>query len=155
MKADRLAIAGSFCWNESCSGYGKVNLGNIVRYGRTEKGTQRLKCKICGNVFVENKGTVLYGLHHDQKEVLECFAMLAERNSLAAIHSIKGIKEETFVDWLRKAADHIEEIERLLVANHHLSRVQLDAMWTYVGHKGEKATILKKATEVLFGEELQ
>src|SRR5262249_16959029 len=25
----------------------------------------------------------------------ECFAMLAERNSLAAIHRIKGVKEET------------------------------------------------------------
>ena len=67
MKADRLAIAGSFCWNESCPSYGKVDSGNIVRYGRTAKGTPRLKCKTCGRVFVENKGTVLYGLHHDLK----------------------------------------------------------------------------------------
>jgi len=155
MKADRFALAGSFCWNECCPSYGKVNSGNIVRYGRTAKGTPRLKCNICGSVFVENKGTVLYGLHHDLKDVLECFAMLAERNSLAAIHRIKGIKEETVVDWLLKAADHAEEIEKLLVANHCLSRVQLDAMWTYVGHKGEKATILRNPTEVRFGEELQ
>ncbi len=67
--------------------------------------------------------------------------MLAERNSLAAIHRIKGIKEETVIDWLLKAANHIEEIETLLMSKHHLTRVQLDAMWTYVGHKGEKATI--------------
>jgi len=81
--------------------------------------------------------------------------MLAERNSLAAIHRIKGIKEETIVDWLRKAANHAEEIEALLLANHHLTRVQLDAMWTYVGHKGEKVTIQKSQNEAHSGEVLQ
>jgi hypothetical protein len=74
MKVDRLALAGSFCWNKGCRDYGKVDYGNLVRYGRTGKGTQR----------------------------------------------IKGI---------------------------HLTRVQLDAMWIYVGHKGEKATILKNQIE--------
>ncbi|NYT09333.1 MAG: hypothetical protein GKC09_05265 [Methanosarcinales archaeon] len=65
---------------------------------------------------------------------------------------IKGIKEETIVDWLRKASAHVEEIEALLLANYHLTRVQLDAMWTYVGHKGEKATILKRSIEAHSGE---
>jgi hypothetical protein len=81
--------------------------------------------------------------------------MLAERNSLAAIHRIKGIKEETIVDWLCKAANHAEEIEAMLLANHHLTRVQLDAMWTYVGHKGEKVTIPRSPTEAHSGEALQ
>jgi transposase-like protein len=53
--------------------------------------------------------------------------MLAERNSLAAIHRIKGIKEETVMDWLCKAASHVEEIEALLLANYPLTPVQLDA----------------------------
>jgi hypothetical protein len=79
-------------------------------------------------------------------------AMLAERNSLAAIHRIKGIKEETVMDWLRKAASHVEEVEAMLLANYHLNRVQLDAMWTYVGHKGEKADISKSLTEAASGE---
>jgi transposase-like protein len=131
-----------------------VNHGNIVRYGHTAKSTQRLKCNICGRVFVGNKGTVFYGLHHNLKDVLECLALLAERNSLAAIHRTKGIKEETVMDWLRKAAHHAEEIEALLLANHHLTRVQLDAMWTYVGHKGEKATIPKSMIEAHSGEAL-
>jgi hypothetical protein len=34
------------------------------------------------------------------------------------------------MDWLRKAASHAEEIATLLPANHHLTRGQLDAMWT-------------------------
>ena len=64
--------------------------------------------------------------------------MLAERTSLAAIHRTKGIKEETVVEWLGKAAAHVEEIEALLLANYRLTRAQLDALWTYVGHKGQK-----------------
>jgi len=82
-------------------------------------------------------------------------AMLAERNSLAAIHRVKGIKEETVLDWLRKAANHAEEIETLLLANQHLTRVQLDAMWTYVGHKGEKATIPRSPIEAPSGGALR
>jgi hypothetical protein len=61
------------------------------------------------------------------------------------------IKEETVMDWLREAANHVEEIESLLLANYPLTRVQLDAMWTYVGHKGEKADILKKRIEAASG----
>jgi hypothetical protein len=80
--------------------------------------------------------------------------MLAERNSLAAIHRIKGIKEETVMDWLRKAANHVEEIEALMLANYPLTRVQLDAMWTYVGHKGEKADVTKNQSGAASGEVL-
>ena len=154
MMANRLALAGSFCWNRECLDYGRTNHGNIVRYGRTGKGTQRLKCTTCERVFVANKGTVFYGRHHSPKEILECLAMLAERNSLAAIHRIKGIKEETVVDWLLEAANHVEEIEAILLTNYHLTRVQLDAMWTYVGHKGEKVVIRKNMIEEASGEVL-
>ena len=154
MMANPLALAGSFCWNRECPDYGKTNHGNIVRYGRTGKGTQRLKCTTCERVFVANKGTVFYGRHHSPKEILECLAMLAERNSLAAIHRIKGIKEETVMDWLLEAANHVEEIEAILLTNYHLTRVQLDAMWTYVGHKGEKVVIPKNMIEEASGEVL-
>jgi hypothetical protein len=57
---------------------------------------------------VENKGTVFYGKHHSPKDILECLAIVAERNSLASIHRIKGIKEETVIAWLLEAANHIE-----------------------------------------------
>jgi transposase-like protein len=152
MRSNRLVLAGSFCWNRDCPDYGLADQGNITKYGRTGKGTQRLKCTTCERVFVENKGTVFYGLHRSQREILECLAMLAERNSLAAIHRIKGIKEETILDWLPKAANHVEEIEALLLANYPLTRVQFDAMWTYVGHKGEKADVPKNQIEAASGE---
>ena len=79
-------------------------------------------------------------------------AMVGDRNSLAAIHRIKGIKEETVVKWLEKAIAHLEQFE-CLVRKKKLSRVQLDALWTYVWHKGEKGGELKKLQEELSGVE--
>src|SRR3954452_13678759 len=116
----------TFCWNPSCADYGKVDQANIRRFGRTQAGTQRYPCRTCNSTFVETIGTVFYGRHHTQETIIECLALLAERNSLAAIHRVKGIEEETVMDWLRIAAAHVEQIEALLLANFQLTRAQLD-----------------------------
>jgi transposase-like protein len=145
MISEKLVPPSSFCWNQECIDYGKVNHGNIIKFGRTAKGTQRHRCTTCGKTFVENIGTVFYGRHHSQETILKCLALLAERNSLASIHRVMGIKEETVIDWLREAAIHVEVIEALMLANYKLTRGQLDAMWSYVGHKGEKGVTQKKA----------
>ena len=133
----------SFCWNPRCSMYGKVDAGNIRKFGRTPAGIQRYQCKICHQTFVETIGTVFYNRHRPQETIIECLALLAERNSLAAIHRVKGVKEETVLDWLRTAAKHVERSEALLLANYQLTRAQLDALWAYGGNKGEKGGMPK------------
>jgi transposase-like protein len=143
MDTKRLVASSSFCWNANCSAYGKVDAGSIRKFGPTPAGTQRYQCTICHRTFVETIGTVFYGRHRSPDTSIECLALLAERTSLAAIHRTKGVKEETLMDWLRTAAAHVEQIEALLLANYHLSRAQLDAMWAYVGNKGEKGAMLK------------
>lgn len=151
MDQTRLALPRTFCWNENCPDYGEIDQGNIRKFGHTAKGTQRYQCRTCEKTFVETKGTVLYGRHHSQDTILECLAWLAERSSLAAIHRVKGIKEETVSEWLQEAAKHVEEIEALLIANYRLTRAQLDAMWTYVGNKGKKGDTRKKTSEAPSG----
>lgn len=151
MAQERLTASGSFCWNEHCPNYGKINNGNIKRIGKTPRGTQRFQCSTCQVTFVATKGTPFYGCHAPAELILECMALVAERCSLAAVHRVKGVKEETMVAWLKKAAQHVEAIEGLLLANHHLTRVQLDAMWAYVGHKGEKGGILKQTMKAPSG----
>ena len=151
MMSERLVPPSSFCWNQECIDYCKVNNDNIIKFGRTAKGTQRYRCKTCGKTFVENIGTVFYGRHHSRDTILKCLALLAERNSLASIHRVMGIKEETVMDWLREAANHVEKIEDLMLANYKLTRVQLDAMWSYVGNKGEKGAIQKRTIAAASG----
>jgi len=85
MENDRLVLPRSFCWNRDCPDYGQVNPGNIRKFGQTATGTRRYQCKSCKGTFVEDKGTVFYGRHHNQETILECLAWLAERNSLTII----------------------------------------------------------------------
>jgi hypothetical protein len=47
----------------------------------------------------------------------------------------------------------VQQFEEHLVRARKLNRVQLDALWTYVGHKGEKGAERKKRQEERFGVE--
>jgi transposase-like protein len=151
MIQERLVTVGSFCWNPACADYSQVGRGNIRRFGKTRAGIQRYQCRTCAATFTATKGTIFYNCQTAQETIIEVLALLAERVSLAAIHRTKGIKEETVLAWLRKAAAHVEEIEALLLANYHLSRAQLDALWTYVGHKGEKGGTARRRNAGLSG----
>ncbi len=151
MEEKRISTIGSFCLNEACEDYQQVR--NIIKYGKTETGVQRYSCKTFRKSFVETKGTMFYRLRHPEEEVVEYMAMLGDRNILAAIHRVKGIKEETVCNWLEKAASHVEQFEESIVRKHKLSRVQTDALWTYVGHKGEKGGGQRKTQGGHFGVE--
>ena len=125
----------------------------MAKYGKTDKGVQRYRCKTCKKVFTGIKGTMFYRCRHSPDEIIECMAMVGDRNSLAAIHRIKGIKEETVINWLERAKVHVEEVEEQLVGPYKLSSIQMDALWTFVGHKGEKGGDKKKMPKEHFGAE--
>lgn len=150
----QLAEIGTFCMNEACGNYKKIIPENVVKYGQTEKGIQRYRCKTCKKTFTHTKGTMFYRLRHSEEEIVECMAMIGDRNSLAAIHRIKGIKEETVCSWLEKAEEQVKQVEEYLVVPHKLSRIQADALWSFVGHKGEKGGSKKRMKEEPFGVSL-
>jgi len=150
-KSEQLTTPDSFCWNEKCSDYGRVNAGNLRKFGFTRKGRQRWQCTTCKLVVAETRGTVFHGKRHDEKTILDCLAMLADRNSLAAIRRIKGVKEDTLNAWLVEVAPQMEQIEEILLRDYKLSRAQLDALWTYVGHKGEKKDAQKSLSAARSG----
>ena len=59
-------------------------------------------------------------------------------SSLSRVKGHKGHKEDTILAWLREVAQQVEAIEERLMADYCLERGQLDALWAYVGNKGEK-----------------
>jgi hypothetical protein len=42
--------------------------------------------------------------------------------------------------WLRDAARHADAVEEALLEDYEVSKAQVDGLWTYVGHKGQKMT---------------
>lgn len=65
-------------------------------------------------------------------------ALLADGVRISAISRAKCIKEDIILDWLRDAARHAEAVEAVLLKDYRLKRTQIDALWSYVGHKGQK-----------------
>jgi transposase-like protein len=135
--------AGSFCWNEQCPDYGVVAAGNLRRYGKTPAGVQRLQCKRCRKVFAATLGTPFYGIRNPDKMLL-VLSLLAERVSLRGIYRLTHVKPDTTLAYQERAAAHVEVIEALLQRSHKVTRVQLDALWAFVGHKGEKGGTSKR-----------
>ncbi len=132
-----LGQAGSFCWNETCAMYAEVGAGNIRLFGTTPAGVQRFQCKACGKVFPATRGTPFYGVR-DPERMLKALELLCERVSQRGVQRALGVKPDTLVQWMERAAAHVGLVEALLQRRHQVTRVQLDALWAYVGHKGEK-----------------
>ena len=141
---------GSFCWNQDCPSYGKVDAGNIIRHGKTRAGVQRYRCRQCKTTFTATRGTAFYGVH-DPEKMLRAMALLCERMSLRGVQRVLGVKPDTLLDWLAKAVAHVEVIEELLQRRYQATRVQLDALWSFVGHKGEKGGGLKRRSAAASG----
>jgi transposase-like protein len=139
----KLAEAGQFCPNEECERHGDIKNAQIIQYGKTAKGTQRYLCKVCKCTFVETTGTVFYGKHTPRKDILETLAMLAEGVRISSISRVKGFKEDTILGWLREAAQQAEQVEASLMKDYQVSRAQIDGLWAYVGHKGQKGATSK------------
>ena len=90
MKA--LVAVGAYCPNETCIDYGRVEAGNITRYGRSGEGQQRFRCKSCLKAFNERTGTLFHGRQTPADDMLEVLALLAEgmRISSSHTHQVKG-----------------------------------------------------------------
>lgn len=151
----QLANVGDFCPNAECQDYGKlqekVSKRNIKKHGQTKSGIQRYQCLTCKKTFTETKGTIFYRRRTSMEEILEVLAFLAEGVRISTLARVKGHKEDTILEWLREAAQHVGQIEALLLANYELERGQVDAMWSYVGNKGEKKITRKRKKADNFG----
>ena len=130
-----LACVGDFCPNPDCEHYEDVESKTIIGYGKTRDGRQRFQCKSCKKTFNERKGTLFYNRKTDEKDILECLALLAEGTRISSISRAKGIKEDTILSFLRQAAHHAEQVEAILLNDYQIKQVQIDGLWTYVGYK--------------------
>lgn len=138
---EKFAKPGDFCPNEACPEYGKLQTGqqqNLEKFGKTRKGVQRYRCQTCHKTFTETTGTIFFRKRTPEHEILETLALLAEGSRISSLSRVKGFKEDTILAWLREAAQHADQIETVLMKDFKIQRGQLDALWAYVGNKGEK-----------------
>jgi transposase-like protein len=137
-----LAKPGDFCPNENCPKYQKLEDNrakpNIIKAGKTKAGVQRYECKTCHQTFTETKGTLFYRKQTPADQILETLALLAEGNRVSSLTRVKGIKEDTILDWLREAAEHSDIVNDALLKDFRIKRGQLDGLWLFIQKKGPK-----------------
>ena len=120
------------CPNTECPDYGKVGVGNMRIHCSKDR---RLRCATCNTRFSARQGTIFYNVKTDEEKVLLALKMLSERNSARATGRTLGFKEDTILDWLKKAARHAREVSDLLITRLNVTQLQLDELWSFVGKK--------------------
>jgi IS1 family transposase/transposase-like protein len=126
------------CPNTTCSRYGQKNQGNIrsIASYMTQSGKRRIfECTICGEQFSETRDTVFFDLRTPEEKVMMALKMILVRVSLSNISFVLGMKEETVLEWLERAALKATAINAALLRELPVTEVQLDEMWSFVQRK--------------------
>jgi len=135
------------CPNENCKDYGKVNKENIVGNGtyKTKNGkVHKFYCKTCKKTFTSNTNTILHDLKTDEAVVFTALKMIVSGTSLRKTAEILGVKLDTVRRWLKIAADHSEKVNKVLMKDLKVDKVELDELWTFVKKKRFRAWAAKR-----------
>lgn len=138
-----------FCPNQQCNLYGEVRQSNIVSNGTYSTQSGRVRkfiCRSCGKVFNQRTGTVFFDLRTPEDKVIMALKLLLKGMSVRGIAEVLESKPDTVLSWLRRAAEHSEQVEAFLVRDLKVSKVELDELWTFVQKKQLRTWMNKRAS---------
>ena len=126
------------CPNEKCQHYGISHHGNIVGNGTYPTKSGRVRkyiCRTCAKVFCGRSKTAFYDLRTKDEKILIGFKLVIKGMSLRSIAEVLDVKLDTVRLWLSRAAEHCEEVNKILMKDMDVSKVELDELWTFVKKK--------------------
>jgi len=129
---------GQCCPNPDCSHYTLMRRGNVSSIASylTASGKRRIfKCSKCEQSFSETRDTVFFDLKTTEERVIMALKMILVKVDLSGISFVLGVKEETILEWLRRAAEKAREINEALMKELPITQVQLDEMWNFIRRK--------------------
>src|SRR5213594_919352 len=100
-----------YCPNPDCKYHNLMKQGNIssIATYMSESGKRRIfKCSKCEKSFSETRDTVFYDLRTPEERVMMALKMLLVKMELSAISFVLEVREETVLEWLRRAAQKAE-----------------------------------------------
>jgi IS1 family transposase/transposase-like protein len=104
------------------------------KHGRDTKGNQRLRCKACGQTWIEKQDTGYGNLRITEKEAATVLGMLLEGMSVRSVERLTGFHRDTVCDLVLRVG---ENCERLMdsIRDVEAKDVQVDEIWSFVGMK--------------------
>src|SRR5437764_3183150 len=101
-----------YCPNPDCKYYKLMKGGNIssIATYMSNSGRRRIfRCSKCEKSFSETRDTVFYDLRSREEKIMMALKMLLVKVDLSGISFVLGVKEETILEWLRRAAEKARE----------------------------------------------
>ncbi len=89
-------------------------------------------CRTCGKSFNSRSGTVFYDLMTNKDTFILALKMVLSDIHLRKISYILDVKLDTIRDCLLRAANHSEKVNDIFLKELHISKVELDELWTFV-----------------------
>ena len=142
------------CPNKDCKDYGKIENDNVVGNGtyQTNNGTvHKYICRTCSKSFTSHTNTILHDLKTDEKTVFMALKMIIKGMNLRSTAEILEVKLDTVRRWLKISAEHSEEVNKVLMKDLDVDKVELDELWTYVKKKRIRAWTANQKTKDGFG----
>jgi len=138
LRGPKPSVADVACPNEKCNHCHKTNTGNVVSNGTYPTKSGRLHkyiCRVCGAVFCERKSTAFYDIRSDKGKVILALKLILQGMSLRAVSQVLEVKLDTVRFWLTRSATHAEQVNKVLVKEIKVNKVELDELWSFVRKK--------------------
>jgi hypothetical protein len=84
---------------------------------------------------------VFYRRHTPDEEIVSALSQIAEGSRLSSVARTTGHTVDTISDWVKTAGQHAADVEQWLLGDYQSDQAQVDGLWSFVGHKGEKKRI--------------
>jgi transposase-like protein len=126
------------CPNRTCPQYGIKGQGNVTGNGTYDTKSGKVRkyiCHTCGRVFCSRSNTAFYNLRTDEDKILIVLKLVLRGMSLRSISRIMGVKVDSINRWLSRAAEHSTEVNKVLLKDLDVSKLELDELWTFVNKK--------------------
>jgi transposase-like protein/IS1 family transposase len=103
------------------------------KFGKDRKGNQRFRCLSCGKTFTATER--LEGHYLPMDKTLLVLRLLVEGNSIRSTERITGVHRDTIINLLVETGAKCERLLEEKVKGVHVTDVQADEMWGFVGMK--------------------
>lgn len=105
------------------------------KFGKDRKGNQRFRCLTCGKTFSALKEKPLGDMILAEEKAISVLHHLVEGCSIRSTERITGVHRDTILKLLVVVGEKCERLMDERIKGLHVSEVQCDEQWQYIGMK--------------------
>ena len=112
----------------------KIENENVIGNGTypTKNGrVHKYVCKTCSKSFTSRANTILHDLRTDEETVFLALKMILKGMNLISTAEILEVKLDTVRRWLKISAEHSEEVNKVLMKDVDVDKVELDELMDF------------------------